>query len=68
MNPLLIRLLRAAHRPRKATPAQIEAARRQMRQQAISDAITWKVDHLDGGVILDDIAEWDWEFPLPDTG
>ena len=68
MSPGLFRHLFATLHPRQATPAQIEAARRQMRQQAISDAIAWKVDHLDGGVILDDVAEWDWELLLPDTG
>ena len=45
-----------------ATPAQIEQARSDMRQGAITDGIDYRMDHLDGAVILDDLAAWDREF------
>jgi hypothetical protein len=45
-----------------ATPEQIEAARFQMRQRAITDGITYRVDHLSAAVILDDLADWELEF------
>ena len=64
MSPLLLRLLQLARlQPKPATPEQIEAARMQMRQAAITDGVSWRVDHLPAVQILDDLAEWNAEFP-----
>ena len=54
--------------PDEVTPEQLEQARRDMRQAAITDGISWKVDHLPAAQILDDLAEWNAEFPALDTG
>ena len=59
MSPLLLRLLHLARlQPKPATPAQIEAARRQMRQAAITDGVAYRVTHRTPRDDRADFAVW----------
>ena len=67
MSPLLIRLLQLARRqPKPATPEQIEAARMQMRQAAITDGVRWRVAQMTAWQIREALEEREAEFA--DTG